>query len=125
MAVATPDELSAEQASALEQRVRGRWQTLVARDFGKAWEVSTPNFREVFPKSLYVQKFSYMVDWELTGVEVVNYDADAAVASVAVRVMSKPTKFSSAASKAIGALPATIIEQWILIDDVWWYSVKA
>jgi len=44
---------------------------------------------------------------------------------VAVRVMSKPTKLTSSASAAFGALPVTIREKWILIDGVWWYSVKA
>jgi hypothetical protein len=116
--------LTPEQAQALEERVRARWQTKVERDFGRTWEFSTPNFRDVFPKTLYVQKFSYMVEWELTSVSVVHYDADAAVASVAARVMTKPTKQTSTASRAIGAVPITIREQWILIDGQWWHSTN-
>jgi hypothetical protein len=123
-AMADASGLSAGQIAALEERVRARWQTKIERDFGKTWEFSTPNFREVFPKALYVQKFSYMVEWELTSVEVVNYDADAAVASVAARVMTKPTKQTSTASRAIGAVPITIREQWILIDGEWWHSTN-
>jgi hypothetical protein len=115
-------ELSEEQAAALLQRVEARWATKVAKDFAATYEFSTPNFREVFPKSLYLGKFSYMVDWELTGVEVLNYDADAAVASVAARVMTEPVKHTSEASRVIGAVPATIRERWILIDGEWWFS---
>ena len=116
--------LSQAQVSALEQRVRERWQAKIDKDFGRVWEFSTPTFREVFPKSLYIHKFSYEIDWELTSVEVVNYDADAAVASVAVGVMSQSTKHASSASKAVGAVPVTIREKWVFADGEWWHSVN-
>lgn len=121
---AVPDGLSAKQVEALEQRVRERWQAMIDHDFGKAWDFCTPTFREVFPKTLYVRKFSYAVNWELTSIGVLDYDADAAVASVAVGVMSQPTKQTSAASRAVGAVPVTIPEKWILIDSEWWHSAK-
>ena len=97
---------------------------LEAKDFSKAYEFETPNYRGIFSKSLYVNKFSYAVDWELTDVEVVNYDARAAVASVVVRVMSKPTKQTSVASIALGALPMNLTEKWIFVDGEWWHSAK-
>jgi hypothetical protein len=124
VASAAPDGLSAEQVTALEQRVRERWAAMIDHDFGKVWEFNTPTYREVFPKSMYVHKFSYAVQWQLTSIEVVDYDADAAVASVAVGVMSQPTKQTSEASKALGAIPSTIDEKWILIDGEWWHSAK-
>ena len=119
-----PTNLTKPQEEALVQRVEGKWRAMEAWDYGAAYEYTTPNYRRIFPKHLYSKNFSEMLERELTEVEVLTYDADAAVASVAVRVMSKPIKFTSAASKAIGALPATIFEQWILIDGQWWYSVK-
>jgi hypothetical protein len=73
---------------------------------------------------MFVKKFSYAVNRELTGVEVTNYDARAAVASVAVRVMSSPAKLTSAASIAIGAVPVTINERWMFIDGEWWHSAN-
>ena len=112
------------QRSILEQRVRERYQALVARDFNKAWEYSTPNYRAVFSKQLYVKKFSYALDLELTGVEVVNYDSDAAVASVVVRVMSEPIKQTSSASSLIGATPERLREKWVFSQDQWWFSVN-
>ena len=113
-----------EQRDALEQRVRQRWQALEKHDFGEAWEYTSPNFRARFPKHLYIKKFSYAVAWELTGVEVVNYDSDAAVASVVVRVMSSLTKQTSAASMRLGTIPRTLRERWLLIEGQWWYSAN-
>ena len=112
------------QRSILEQRVRERYQALVARDFDKAWEYTTPSYRAIFSKQLYVRKFSYALDLELTGVEVVNYDSNAAVASVVVRVMSKPTKQTSTASFLIGATPKSLGEKWVFSQDQWWFSVN-
>ena len=119
-----PETLGPEQEAALIQRVTGRWHAMEARDFRKVYEFTTPNYRRVFSKGLYINKFSYAVDWELTGVTIVNYDAPAAVASVAVRVMSKPTKQTSAASVALGAVPVTIREKWFKVDGEWWHSAK-
>tara|TARA_R110001592_G_scaffold215025_2_gene468287 strand:+ start:57012 stop:57461 length:450 start_codon:yes stop_codon:yes gene_type:complete len=117
-------ELSEAEVAALELRVAERWQALAARDFEKAWEYTTPLYRASFPKHLYVKKFSYAVEWELTAVEVVNYDARAAVASVVVRVMSKPTKQTSAASIAVGPIPSNLRERWIFTDGEWWFSAN-
>jgi hypothetical protein len=119
---APPEGMTAEQVAALEQRVKERWQALSARDYARAWEFSTPNYRSVFPKELYVLQFSYAVDRQLTGVEVLDYDAAAAVASVTARVMSKPLKQTSEASVAVGALPVISREKWMFIDGQWWYS---
>ena len=120
----TPSGLTPEQEAALEQRVRERWQALIERDFEQVWEFSTPTFRGIFPKSMYVHNFSYAVAWELTSIDVVNYDANAAVASVAVGVMSQSTKQVSSASRALGAVPITIREKWILADGEWWHSTN-
>jgi len=119
-----PDGLSEEQVEALEQRVEGRWQTMIDHDFEKTWAFSTPTFRGIFSKSMYVHNFSYAVDWELTSVEVVDYDADAAVASVVTGVMSKSTKQTSSASRALGAVPITVRQKWIFTDGEWWHSTN-
>ncbi len=119
-----PAELTAQAEAELLQRVTERWHALEKKDFAAAYDYTTPNYRRVFPKALYVNKFSYAVNWELTGVEVTNYDARAAVASVAVRVMSKPAKQTSVASNAIGAIPLNMHEKWIHVDGIWWHSAK-
>ncbi len=123
-----PDEtglgLSQAELERLERRVEERWQARIAHDWAKAWEYSSPAYREVFPKHLYVKKFSYTADWELTGIEVTNYDPAAAVASVVVGVMSRPAKQTTAAAKALGAMPRNLHERWILVDGEWWFSAN-
>ena len=115
---------NAQQQQALEKRVRDRWLALGAHDFSAAWEFTSPNYRAAFPKHLYVKKFSYATEWELTDVKSVNYDSQAAVASVVVRVMSKPTKQTSTASVAIGAIPKNLRERWIFTEGDWWFSAN-
>jgi hypothetical protein len=119
-----PGTLSDSDRTELISRVEERWYALEDNDYGRAYEYTTPNYRRVFSKALYINKFSYGVEWELTGVDVVNYDADAAVASVAVRVMSKPAKQTSAASIAIGATPVTLREKWLNTEGEWWHIAK-
>jgi hypothetical protein len=72
---------------------------------------------------MYLNKFGYDVHWELTGVDVLYDDARAAVASVAVRVMSESTKQTTLASN-IGPMADTVHEKWYYIDGEWWNSVK-
>ena len=120
----TEAALSEKQEAALIQRVSERWHAMENKDFGQVYEYMTPNYRRIFSKRMFLNKIGYDVNWELTEVEVVNYDARVAVASVVVRVMSEPTKPTSEASRAIGALPAIVREKWILIDGEWWNSAK-
>ena len=123
-ACASGPPLTEERKAQLLERAEARWRALERRDFGTAWTYTSPAYREAFPKSLYLQKFSYMVEWQLTGVEFLTYDARAAVASVAARVMSEPVKHTSAASAAIGAVPSRFVEQWVLVDGEWWFSAR-
>ena len=119
-----PAALTDAHKEALVQRVTERWQFMEKKDFAATYVYTTPKYREVFPKTLYVNKFSYAVDMELTEVEVLHYDARAAVASVAVGVMSRPAKQTSVASNALGALPLTFNEKWIFLKGEWWHSAK-
>ena len=49
--------LTDTQREALELRVEERWRARIAHDWEKAWEYTSPAYREVFPKHLYVKKF--------------------------------------------------------------------
>ena len=117
--------MTPESEAALLNRATERWHAIEKKDFAATYEYTTPKYRRVFSKALYIHKFSYAVDSELTGVELLHYDARAAVASVAVRVMSKPAKQTSVASIAMGALPLTMHEKWIFMDGQWWHSTKS
>ena len=117
-------ELTPEETAALEQRVRERWDAMADHDFERVYEFTTPNYRSIFSKDMFVNKFSYAVDWELTGVEVVNYDSRAAVASVVARVMTRSTKLTKYTASGYGVVPRDLREQWILVDGEWWYSAN-
>jgi len=41
---------------------------------------------------------------------------------VVVGVMSRPTKLTSEAARAIGPMPRQLDERWILIDGEWWFG---
>ena len=116
--------LTTAQESQLLSRAEARWRALERRDWGRAYEFTSPAYREAFTREMYARRFSYMLEWELTSVEFVNYDERVAVASVAARVLSKPVKQTSAASAAIGTVPSNFVEQWILSDGQWWYSAN-
>jgi hypothetical protein len=118
-----PKSMGPDERAELTRRVTERWQAMEVKDFAKTYDYTTPNYREVFSKALYLNKFSYSVDWELTAIEVVNYDAQAAVASVVVRVMSKPAKQTLSAS-IFGATPITLNESWIFVEGQWWHNAK-
>ncbi|EED31013.1 conserved hypothetical protein [gamma proteobacterium NOR5-3] len=117
----TPKLTNSDKAQLLE-RAEARWHALMVRDWESAYAFMSPAYRDVFSYPMFRQRFSYSVKWELTSVELVNYDAPAAVASVAIGVMSRPVKPTSAASKALGATPARIVEQWVNKDGSWWYG---
>jgi len=123
----SPAEVTANLTRPLEEalveRVKGKWRAMEVQDYSAVYEYTTPNYRRVFSKSMYLNKFGYDVHWELTGVDVLYYDARAAVASVAVRVMSESTKQTTLASN-IGPMADTVHEKWYYIDGEWWNSVK-
>lgn len=118
-----PKTLTDANRAELVERVTARWEALERKDFAATWDFATPAYRAVFPRDYHARNFTYTVDWELTAVEVLAYDADAAVASVAVRVMSRPTK-QTAVSAQFGAIPTTVREKWVSIDGEWWHSVS-
>jgi hypothetical protein len=121
---ASQDRLGVTEKAALIARVEARWAALEAQDYDLAYQFMSPAYRAAFTAEMYTSQFSYMVERELTSVEILNYDAAAAVASVAVGVMSRPVKQTSAASAAIGAVPVKSVEKWILRNKTWWYSVN-
>jgi len=61
----------------------------------------------------------------LTGVKVVAYDRNAAVASVMVGVMSSSSTDASSASRAFSVVPSTLSESWIQVRGEWWYHDRS
>jgi hypothetical protein len=116
-------DLTDEQKDRLVSRVEEKWHAMERRDFGTVYEYTTPNYRKVFSKRMFLNKFGPGIRWELTGVDILNYDAEAAVATVGVRVITESTTAGSPASGS-GKVADTVKEQWLLIDGEWWNNAK-
>ena len=113
--------LTQELQDKLVERIERRWEFYGAKDYIGAWDFSTPEYRKIFPRESYYKNFHGLLELELTGVRLLAYDARAAVASVAVRVMISPRPGAPAASLALGKSPTTIDETWKLVDGNWYY----
>ncbi|MEO1079810.1 MAG: hypothetical protein AAFY29_09660 [Pseudomonadota bacterium] len=116
-------DIPRKQEAQLVDRVEARWEALGNSDYVATYDFQSPSYRAVFTQEMYASQFSSTLERRLTSVEILNYDAAAAVASVAVGVMSRPVKQTSAASAAIQAKPVIVVEQWILRNNEWWFSV--
>ena len=113
--------LTDELKQRLVQRVESRWEFYSERDYSGAWNFSTPEYRRIFPQKSYYRNFYGFLEYELTGVQLLAYDAPAAVASVAVRVMISSGRGAPAASLEFGKTPTTIDESWKLVGGSWYY----
>ena len=120
-ACSTSDELSESKESDLIQRVSGRWQCLERNDYACAYKFLSPAYRRVFTPEMYRNRYFSELDRVLTGVKVVAYDRNAAVASVMVGVMSSSSTDASSASRAFTVVPSTLSESWIQYSGEWWY----
>ena len=112
VACSAPRELSEAEESVLIQRLASA---------GGAWRGTTTPVRtstylslpEGLTPEMYRNRYFSGLDRVLTGVKVVAYDRDAAVASVRVGVMSRPLKDTSSASRAVAVTPANLSEAWL------------
>ena len=124
-ACSTSDELSESKESDLIQRVSGRWQCLERNDYACAYKFLSPAYRRVFTPEMYRNRYFSELDRVLTGVKVVAYDRNAAVASVLVGVMSRSATDASSASRAITVTPSTLTEDWIWHRREWWFHERS
>ena len=120
-ACTAPKELSDSEINVLNQRVTDRWRCLERNDYACAYEFLSPAYREVFSYEMYRNRYLSELERRLTGVKLVAYDRDAAVASVRVGVMSRPLKDTSSASRAVAVTPANLSEAWLWNGGKWWY----
>ena len=120
-ACSAPEKLSESKKSVLIQRVSDRWQCLERNDYACAYEFTSPAYRRVFSREMYVNRYFSQTERVLTGVKLVAYDRDAAVASVRVGVMSGPLKNTPSASRGIAVTPLSLDEAWLQSDGKWWY----
>ena len=124
-ACSTSKELSESKERQLIQRVSDRWECLERNDYACAYKFLSPAYREVFTPEMYRGRYFSELERVLTGVKVVAYDRNAAVASVMVGVMSSSSTDASSASRAFSVTPSTLSESWIQVRGEWWYHDRS
>ena len=124
-ACSTSGELSESKEKQLIQRVSDRWQCLERNDYACAYKFLSPAYRRVFTPEMYRGRYFSELDRVLTGVKVVAYDRNAAVASVMVGVMSSSSTDASSASRAFSVTPSNLTESWIQYRGEWWYHERS
>ena len=124
-ACSTSKELSESKERQLIQRVSDRWECLERNDYACAYKFLSPAYREVFTPEMYRGRYFSELERVLTGVKVVAYDRNAAVASVLIGVMSSSSTDASSASRASSIVPSTLAESWIQYKGEWWYHERS
>jgi len=116
--VASSPAQRSDDETILRERVEGRWQALIARDFRAAYDFETPSYRAMNPFEKFHGRFGGAVIWHVVRVVEVRYD-DPTVARVKVAVdYSAPTSWGDQAAKAT----THISETWLKRDGQWWHS---
>jgi hypothetical protein len=102
----------------IEERAQARWDYMVARQPGDAWQYLTPGYRERTGRDRYAQIMqSRPVRWLSAEVEGAECDQDRCTVrtSVTYNVPSAP----HGQDKIV--LQRTISENWIRLDGQWWH----
>lgn len=115
---AASDAFNAEE---LKAQAKARWETITNHKFGETYNYETPTYKAVFTKDLYINQFSYGVDWNLTKIEDIQYDPATNVATVVVSVKTKPRN-SKGLDISVKTASVEIREKWLHIKGRWWHS---
>lgn len=102
----------------VEERAQARWDHLVARQFGQAWEYYSPGFRATTTAEDYTfDMVRRQVRW--TAAEVLGSECEEDRCQVTYRVEYRPV---TGPSHFRGMdLSRTQEESWIRSDGQWWY----
>ncbi|QBQ53554.1 nuclear transport factor 2 family protein [Nitrosococcus wardiae] len=109
---------AAEEKEALKARVQARWEAVIAEDFDKAYEFTTPSYRQAYSKNHFFSQYGGQIDQEgVTVLEVTFQNPERTAAEVSLNV-----DFS-----AEGVTPGTLFrntsylkETWVKEEGQWW-----
>lgn len=119
LAACQPGEDAASKPETVEERAQARWDHLLAADFGQAWELYTPGFRQMTPQSDYAaQMRGRPIRWvgARTDEAECSDSRCQVIISVRYRVPGGPTGINQM------EMSREIEETWIRTDGQWWYS---
>lgn len=112
---------SAEQQSPSEivaERAQARWDALVEREFGEAWEHYTPGFRSTYPR----EEFNYdMKRRPIRWLEAEVVTVECADERCAARVSVKYDAPGAPSTQQGMQLRREVEEEWLNVDGDWWF----
>lgn len=104
---ATPEQ-------AVQKRADAYWQARVAGQMKKAYEFSTPSYRQLRTETQFIAQFGAGASIE--SAEINKVECEQEKCSVQVKIGVKP----AIAGLNLGAVPAFVNETWVLEDNNWW-----
>ena len=110
----SPEEIVAERAQAW-------WQAHIDKDFGAAWELATPGFREATRREIFIDSRS-IGNFRFLEADVVQVECEEQLCEATVDVYYQPVGAPGALAKM--KTKTTNREKWLKIDGQWWRSVK-
>lgn len=110
----SPEEIVAERAQAW-------WQAHIDKDFGAAWELATPGFREATSREIFIDSRS-IGNFRFLEADVVQVECEEQLCEATVDVYYQPVGAPGALAKM--KTKTTNKEKWLKIDGQWWRSVK-
>ncbi len=106
-------------AQTVEERAQIRWDHMVARDFGAAWEFYTPGYRSITPQPDFIAMMSGRpVIWQAAEVvrsECAQPDRCTVISQVAYRAPNAPSGINQM------TVERELREEWLYVDGQWWF----
>lgn len=107
-----------EAEQPLEERILARWQHMIDRDFGQAWDFYSPGFRQANPRDDFARDMLRRpIRWLEVDLHSVECDED--VCDVVISLVYQPVA-APAGLRSI-RVPTRAEERWIKIDGQWWF----
>jgi len=104
------------QEAQLKQRVAARWDAVIERDFAKAYEYATPDYRKAHSARQYAGKFGSAIDWHVATVKRIRYDRP----NEADVVVTIGYSFDLPGGDQPARTTGDVHERWVLDDGQWW-----
>ena len=121
---ATPDNEVLE--SALRKRVLGRWDALLEQDFDGAYQYMSPAYRKLYTPESFASRFGSVVAWESVEFASVQISENRAKAVLEIHYhLMIPGADGIRLGEDVGLISKQIDEDWIWLDNKWWFVEPA
>lgn len=106
----------------LNERIMGRWDALISRDFERAYGYLSPGYRKLFPVDGYISRFGNAVIWQGVDVEqvVINSESAKVVVGVSYQLAMPPTA-GMFQKDEMPPITKNMNELWLWRDGEWWF----